>query len=134
MNASNPLTGGGANSTLASAVTKVKRHILPIFVILLIVNYLDCVNIGFVHSQLEYHMGFGAAAYGFAAGLFFIGHVLFGESTTRLLQKVSTGICRTPIVRTRRIVATCIAFVDPETPLKICNMPTEPGATSAAHS
>lgn len=36
---------------LASAVAKVKRHVLPLFVIMFIVNYLDRVNIGFVRPD-----------------------------------------------------------------------------------
>ena len=54
---------------LASAVAKVKRHVLPLFVVMFIVNYLDRVNIGFVRPHLESDLGISAAAYGFGAGL-----------------------------------------------------------------
>lgn len=57
-------------AALARAATKVKRHVLPLFVIMFIVNYIDRVNIGFVRSHLETDLGIGAAAYSLGAGLF----------------------------------------------------------------
>ena len=42
----------GADSVLSSAIAKVKRHVLPLFVIMFIVNYIDRVNIGFVRSHI----------------------------------------------------------------------------------
>ena len=38
---------------LESAVSKVKRHILPLFLIMFIANYIDRVNIGFVNSHMQ---------------------------------------------------------------------------------
>ncbi len=58
-------------TVLARAAAKVKRHVLPLFVVMFIVNYIDRVNIGFVRSHLETDLGIGAAAYGLGAGLFF---------------------------------------------------------------
>lgn len=76
---------------LASAVAKVKRHVLPLFVIMFIVNYLDRVNIGFVRPHLESDLGISAAAYGFGAGLFFIGYALFEVPSNMLLQRSVPG-------------------------------------------
>ena len=52
----------GADSVLTSAISKVKRHVLPLFVIMFIVNYIDRVNIGFVRAHMEHDLGIGAAA------------------------------------------------------------------------
>ena len=60
-------------NVLARAATKVKHHVLPLFVVMFIVNYIDRVNIGFVRSHMEADLGIGAAAYGLGAGLFFVG-------------------------------------------------------------
>lgn len=49
-------------TVLARAASKVKRHVLPLFVVMFIVNYIDRVNIGFVRSHLETDLGIGAAA------------------------------------------------------------------------
>lgn len=86
--------------TLASAISKVKRHVLPLFVIMFIVNYIDRVNIGFVRTHMETDLGIGAAAYGFGAGLFFIGYALFEVPSNMLLQKVGARIWLTRIMFT----------------------------------
>ena len=115
MSTSNPGMVGGMDPVLQSAVSKVKRHVLPLFVIMFIVNYIDRVNIGFVRSHMETDLGIGAAAYGFGAGLFFIGYALFEVPSNILLQKVGARIWLTRIMLTWGIVASCMAFIQNET-------------------
>ncbi|GAB3469644.1 MFS transporter [Azotobacter salinestris] len=103
--------GPTADPTLQSAVAKVKRHVLPLFV----VNYIDRVNIGFVRSQMETDLGIGAAAFGFGAGLFFIGYALFEVPSNLLLQKVGARAWLTRIMLTWGLVATAMAFIQNET-------------------
>lgn len=69
-NSSNASVVPENDSVLARAVGKVKRHVLPLFVIMFILNYIDRVNIGFVRTHMEHDLGIGAAAYGLGAGLF----------------------------------------------------------------
>ena len=57
MTTSNSRVNEGASSALLSAVSKVKRHVLPLFVIMFIVNYIDRVNIGFVRTYMEHDLG-----------------------------------------------------------------------------
>lgn len=45
-------TGAAAPTVLQQAVAKIKQRVLPLFVIMFIVNYIDRVNIGFVRSQI----------------------------------------------------------------------------------
>ncbi|MEO4017750.1 MFS transporter, partial [Pseudomonas rossensis] len=105
----------GADSVLKSAISKVKRHVLPLFVIMFIVNYIDRVNIGFVRAHMEHDLGIGAAAYGLGAGLFFIGYALFEVPSNILLQKVGARIWLTRIMLTWGLVAACMAFIQNET-------------------
>ena len=105
----------GADSVLSSAIAKVKRHVLPLFVIMFIVNYIDRVNIGFVRTHMEHDLGIGAAAYGFGAGLFFIGYALFEVPSNMLLQKVGARIWLTRIMLTWGLVAAGMAFIQNET-------------------
>jgi MFS family permease len=100
---------------LARTVSKVKRHVLPLFVVMFIVNYIDRVNIGFVRSHLETDLGIGAAAYGLGAGLFFIGYALFEVPSNILLQRFGAKVWLTRIMFTWGIVATAMAFVPNET-------------------
>ena len=103
------------DSVLTRAVSKVKGHVLPLFVIMFILNYIDRVNIGFVRTHMEHDLGIGAAAYGLGAGLFFIGYALFEVPSNMLLQKVGARIWLTRIMFTWGIVATLMAFIQNET-------------------
>jgi len=100
---------------LARAVAKVKRHVLPLFVIMFIVNYIDRVNIGFVRSHLETDLGIGAAAYGLGAGLFFVGYAIFEVPSNMLLQRYGARAWLTRIMFTWGLAAMAMAFVQGET-------------------
>ncbi|MCE0464547.1 MULTISPECIES: MFS transporter [Pseudomonas] len=115
MNTSSLQANAGADPVLLSAIAKVKRHILPLFVIMFIVNYIDRVNIGFVRTHMEHDLGIGAAAYGFGAGLFFIGYALFEVPSNILLQRIGARIWLTRIMLTWGLVAAAMAFIQNET-------------------
>ncbi|MBF8792683.1 MFS transporter [Pseudomonas monteilii] len=103
------------DDVLGRAVAKVKRHVLPLFVIMFIVNYIDRVNIGFVRPHIESDLGIGAAAYGLGAGLFFIGYALFEVPSNILLQRVGARLWLTRIMLTWGLVASATAFMQNET-------------------
>lgn len=71
---------------LASAVAKVKRHVLPLFVIMFIVNYLDRVNIGFIRPHLESDLGISAAPTALAPAC--------SSSATRCSKCLRTCCCK----------------------------------------
>ena len=96
-------------------MSKVKRHVLPLFVIMFIVNYIDRVNIGFVRTHMETDLGIGAAAYGLGAGLFFVGYALFEVPSNMLLQRFGARAWLTRIMFTWGLVAMGMAFVKGET-------------------
>lgn len=100
---------------LARAASKVKRHVLPLFVVMFIVNYIDRVNIGFVRSHMEADLGIGAAAYGLGAGLFFVGYALFEVPSNLLLQRYGARAWLTRIMFTWGLAAMAMAFVQGET-------------------
>jgi MFS family permease len=103
------------SNVLTRAAAKVKRHVLPLFVIMFIVNYIDRVNIGFVRSHMEADLGIGAAAYGLGAGLFFVGYALFEVPSNMLLQRFGARAWLTRIMFTWGIAAMAMAFVKGET-------------------
>ncbi|MBD1586893.1 MFS transporter [Pseudomonas typographi] len=102
-------------SVLAQAAAKVKRHVLPLFVVMFIVNYIDRVNIGFVRSHMEADLGIGATAYGLGAGLFFIGYALLEVPSNMLLQRYGARAWLTRIMLTWGMAAMAMAFVKGET-------------------
>ncbi|WP_429322319.1 MFS transporter [Paraburkholderia sp. GAS448] len=100
-----------ATDVLEPAVSKVKRHVLPLFLIMFIANYVDRVNIGFVNQHMETDLGIGAAAFGLGSGLFFIGYALFEVPSNVLMQKYGARIWLTRIMGTWGLVAAAMAFV-----------------------
>ncbi|WP_147480992.1 MFS transporter, partial [Pseudomonas caricapapayae] len=113
MNGSRPLNtvpGTTDPTALGRAASKVKRHVLPLFVVMFIVNYIDRVNIGFVRSHLETDLGIGAAAYGLGAGLFFVGYALFEVPSNMLLQRYGARAWLIRIMFTWGAAAMAMAF------------------------
>ncbi|WP_250454184.1 MFS transporter [Caballeronia sp. ATUFL_M2_KS44] len=100
---------------LQSAVRKIKWHVLPLFVVMFIVNYIDRVNIGFVRQHLSADLGIGAAAYGLGAGLFFVSYAVFEVPSNMLLQRFGAKAWLTRIMVTWGLAAVGMAFVRGET-------------------
>jgi sugar phosphate permease len=106
---------GAAPPDLASAVAKVKRRVLPLFVIMFIVNYIDRVNIGFVRPYLAADIHIDAAAYGLGAGLFFVSYAVLEIPSNMLLQRLGARAWLTRIMLTWGLAAAGMAFVRGET-------------------
>ncbi len=102
-------------SVLQQAVSKIKHRVLPLFVVMFIVNYIDRVNIGFVRSHLATDVGISTAAYGLGAGLFFVGYAIFEVPSNLLLQHFGAKAWLTRIMATWGLAATAMAFVNSET-------------------
>lgn len=107
-------------SLLRSAVRRVQVRILPLFVVMFIVNYLDRVNIGFVRSHLELNVGIGTAAYGFGAGLFFLGYAFFEVPSSMLMQRLGARVWLSRIMFTWGLAAMAMAFVRNDNEFYLC--------------
>ncbi|MFZ9463810.1 MAG: MFS transporter, partial [Vulcanococcus sp.] len=59
------------------AMAALRRHLLPFLFVLYLVAYLDRVNISFAAAGVSHSLGLNSASYGVAAGIFFVGYVLF---------------------------------------------------------
>ncbi|WP_199816222.1 MFS transporter [Streptomyces sp. NRRL S-1448] len=60
-----------------SAVRAVARRLLPLLFVLYVVNFLDRANIGVAALAMNAELHLSATDYGTAAGMFFVGYVLF---------------------------------------------------------
>ncbi|MEY3958975.1 MAG: hypothetical protein RJA37_1578 [Verrucomicrobiota bacterium] len=105
------MSGLTAQSALASAVSKAKWRLLPLFVVMFIVNYVDRVNVSFIKPQLEASLGIGATAYGIGAGLFFWGYALFEVPANVALERLGARRWLTLIAAVWGALAALLAFV-----------------------
>ena len=106
---------GDGSAALTAGVRKIKRRVLPLFVVMFIANYIDRVNIGFVRPHLAADIGLSTAAYGLGAGLFFIGYALLEVPSNILLTRLGARAWITRIMLTWGVVAMAMAFVRGET-------------------
>ncbi|MEH3104953.1 MAG: MFS transporter [Sphingomonas phyllosphaerae] len=83
-----PLAGAHAASGEARIVRTVTMRLLPLLILLYTVAYVDRSVVGFAKLQLAADIGLGDTAYGFGAGLFFIGYFLFELPSNILLTRV----------------------------------------------
>ena len=97
-----------------AALTKIRRRLLPYLLVLYAVAFLDRVNIGYAKTAMERDIAGLHALYGFLAGVFFIGYVLFEVPSNLGLRRFGarrwiarimiswgavaalTGVCSTP--------------------------------------
>ena len=67
---------------------KITLRVMPFLVICYLTAYLDRANISFAKLQFMSDLGFSEAAYGFGAGLFFAGYILFEVPSNMIMQRV----------------------------------------------
>lgn len=91
--------------------SKVSWRLLPLLLLCYMVAYLDRINIGYAQIQMKQTLDFGDAAYGFGAGLFFIGYFLFEVPSNLLLEKIGTRKTLMRIMVVWGLIATAMAWV-----------------------
>ncbi|WP_347557690.1 MFS transporter [Robbsia sp. KACC 23696] len=72
-------------------VRRITLRLVPFLILLYLVAYIDRSTLGFAKLQMNADVGIGDAAYGFGAGLFFIGYFLLEVPSNVLLVKVGAS-------------------------------------------
>src|SRR4051812_47663366 len=94
-----------------STVRKVFWRIIPYCFVLYVISYIDRANIGYAALQMNKELALSSEAFGFAAGIFFIGYFLFEVQSNVALNKYGARLWISRILVTWGIVATATAFV-----------------------
>ena len=70
-------------------------RLIPFMMLLYVVNYLDRVNVGFAALTMNKDLGFTPVIYGFGAGLFYLGYLLFQVPASIVLTRIGArrSIC-----------------------------------------
>ncbi len=91
-------------------VRKVSGHLLPYLFLLYIVAYIDRINISVAGLQMPRDVPMGEAAWGFGAGLFFIGYFLFEIPSNLILARVGARVWIARIMVIWGVVSSCMMF------------------------
>jgi ACS family tartrate transporter-like MFS transporter len=92
-------------------ISKAAWRILPILMICYFAAFLDRVNIGFAALTMNQDLGFSASAFGFGAGIFFLGYVLCELPSNLMLVRFGARIWIARILITWGILSAATAFV-----------------------
>src|ERR1700761_6048411 len=92
-------------------IGKVMRRLIPFLILCYVVAYLDRVNVGFAKLQMNQVLGLSEAAFGFGAGLFFIGYFLFEVPSNVLLEQVGERVWIARIMITWGPISAGFAFI-----------------------
>jgi MFS family permease len=92
------------------AYARVTRRLLPFLGLCYLIAYLDRVNVGFAKLHMLTDLGLSEAAYGFGAGVFFIGYFLFELPSNLALHRVGARIWIARIMVTWGLVSGAMAF------------------------
>ena len=90
---------------------KIAKHFLPLLCLCLVAAYLDRVNVGFAKLQMLDDLNFSNTIYGFGAGIFFLGYVLFEVPSNIFLHKVGARMWIARIMITWGVIGAGMAFV-----------------------
>src|ERR1700704_7009250 len=86
-------------------------RLIPFMMLLYLVNYIDRVNVGFAALTMNKDLGFSPATYGFGAGVFFIGYVLFQVPANVILERVGARRVVFCILATWGLISAACALV-----------------------
>ncbi len=101
-----------ARSVDERAVTwKAAARLVPSLCLLYFIAYLDRVNVGFAALTMREDLGLSAAAYGLAAGIFFVGYFLFEVPSNLLLERFGARRWIARIMVSWGLVSIGMAFV-----------------------
>jgi MFS family permease len=95
---------------------RISWRLLPLLMLSWLFAYIDRVNIGFAKLQMAQDLHFSDAAYGFGAGIFFLGYFLFEVPSNLLLHRFGARIWISRIMITWALVSGLTLFV--QTPVQ----------------
>lgn len=95
---------------------KVSLRLLPFLFILYIFNFLDRTNVALAALQMNRDLSFSSTAFGFGAGIFFVGYSLFEVPGNLLLVRVGARRWIARIMISWGVIAAAMMFV--QTPLQ----------------
>jgi D-galactonate transporter len=103
--------GVQSHADMARTYRKITLHLVPFLFICYLFNYFDRVNVGFAKLQMVDSLHLTETIYGLAAGIFFLGYVIFGVPSNLILYKVGARRWLTVTMILWGIFSTSLMFV-----------------------
>jgi ACS family tartrate transporter-like MFS transporter len=94
-----------------AALAKVTRRLMPFLFVLYVVCFLYRVNVGFAALGMNRDLGLSGAAFGFGAGIFFLGYILCEVPSNLVLARVGARLWVARIMITWGLLASAMMFV-----------------------
>jgi MFS family permease len=98
---------------------KVAWRLIPFLIVCYFIAFLDRVNVGFANATMSNDLALSAAAFGGAAGIFFIGYFFFEVPSNLALNKFGARVWIARIMFTWGIISGAQAFAVGEASLNI---------------
>jgi MFS transporter, ACS family, tartrate transporter len=95
----------------ATTVRKVQRRIIPFVFVLMVIAFLDRINIGFAALTMNKELAITSQQFGFLSGIFFFGYFIFEIPRNLLLHKIGARIWIARILISWGIAAMLTGFV-----------------------
>lgn len=92
-------------------LARVRKRVIPVVMLLYFVAYLDRNNVGFAASELRHDVGLSAAAFGFGAGIFFLGYFFFEVPSNAGMHRYGARRWMARILVTWGLCAAALALV-----------------------
>jgi MFS transporter, ACS family, tartrate transporter len=94
-----------------TTMRQVSVRLLPLLFALFVFNYVDRTNAAMAALQMRRDLGMSATAYGFGAGIFFLGYTLFEVPSNLILARVGARRWIARIVISWGLIASAMALV-----------------------
>lgn len=104
------------------AISKLMRRLLPLFMLMFFVNYLDRTNISIAALAMNQDLHLSAIDYGFAAGVFSLSYALFGLPSNVLFHRIGARKWLGWITITWGVVSILTGFVYDKTSFNIARL------------
>ena len=95
----------------ARAIRRVRARVLPFFVVLYIIAYIDRANVTFAKLSMTADLKFSEEVFGFGAGIFFIGYLVLEIPGALIMERWSARIWIARILVTWGIVTILLGFI-----------------------
>jgi sugar phosphate permease len=106
----NGIDGGAPDQALESRILrKVGWRILPILLLGFFISFIDRANVGVLYGPLTHSLGLTASSFGLAAGLFYIGYLVFEIPSNLAMAKYGARVWLARILVTWGLVTVALA-------------------------